>query len=172
MTNLIPLLEFSCAIAIVALLCHAAAHDLAARTVPNIDCAAIALLGLLQRLLTGGVFAALLAAAAAFLLGHALWRRGLVGGGDVKMIAACCLVVPMARVPLLICFMLCAGGVLACAYLLAGTCLRRRPPSSAPARSLGLARLLRLEAWRARRGRAVPYAVAVATGTLLAMGGA
>ena len=45
------------------------------------------------------------------------WRQGWIGGGDVKLLSACALLVPPASVPELVLTTAIAGGVLALFYL-------------------------------------------------------
>lgn len=144
----------------------AALHDLAARTIPNALCLAVAVAGLLLRTLVGDLPAGLLAAAAVFLLALLAWRCGAMGGGDVKLLAACALLPPPAAVPGLVLAVALAGGLLALVYLALGRLL----PRPGAARRAGLpGRALRAEAWRIRRGGPLPYAVAIALGTFFTL---
>ncbi len=146
-----------------ALLLAAAAGDVAHRLIPNRIPLAIALCGLALRLADGTLAPALCAAGAVFLGGLAAWRAGLLGGGDVKILAAASLFVAPLKVPVLLAAVALAGGVLALLYL----ALRYLLPPTAPApRAPRLRRLLRIEAWRIRRGAPLPYATAIAVGTL------
>lgn len=155
---------------ILGLLTHAALHDISARTIPNEDSLALALLGLVLRawhrqLVVSGVIAL-----AALLLCHLLWSRRWLGGGDVKLLAACCCVVAPARVPGLIGGILCAGGVLAVGYLLAGYVLRQRGAvTRSRVRDRLWRRVVRREAWRMRRGAGIPYGVAISGMTLVTL---
>jgi prepilin peptidase CpaA len=146
--------------ACLAALLHAAAHDVAARTIPHRTCLALAAAGLGLRLADGTLLPGLLAAFAALGLGFALWRAGFWGGGDAKLLAAAALAVPPAAVPGLILATALAGGLLALGYL-AGPRLAPAPPPR-PAGFLG--RALRAEAWRLRRRGPLPYGVALALG--------
>ena len=78
----------------VGLLVLAAAHDLAARTIPNALSAALAGGGVLFHLATADLSRALAAAAAVGALVGFCWLRGWMGGGDVKLPAAAALAVP------------------------------------------------------------------------------
>jgi prepilin peptidase CpaA len=138
----------------------AALSDVARRRIPNAVVAAVALAGLLRQALAGAPFFALVAAACVLLAATLLWLRGLLGGGDVKLLAAASLLVPAALVPMLLLATALAGGVLAALHLaLRG---RIRVPAAAPG---GARRVLRAEAWRIRRGAPLPYGVAIAAGT-------
>jgi prepilin peptidase CpaA len=144
----------------------AALHDIAARTIPNGLCLAIACAGLLARALAEELLPGLLAAGLVFLLGWAAWRCRVMGGGDVKLLAACALLAPPAAVPGLVLAVALAGGLLALAYL----GLRPVVPVPALARPAPLlARARRAEAWRIRRRGPLPYGVAIALGTFFTL---
>ena len=144
----------------------AALHDIAARTIPNGLCLAIACAGLLARALAEELLPGLLAAGLVFLLGWAAWRCRVMGGGDVKLLAACALLAPPAAVPGLVLAIALAGGLLALAYL----GLRPVVPVPALARPAPLlARARRAEAWRIRRRGPLPYGVAIALGTFFTL---
>ena len=161
-----PTADLAIAGASVALLL-AAAHDVAARTIPNRLVLAIGLLGGGARLAAGELAGGLAAAGLVFLLAFAAWRFGLMGGGDVKLLSAAALLVPAAWVTSLVLAVALAGGVLALGYLI----LRRLVPAPAALRPAGLAaRALRAEAWRIRRGGPLPYAVAIALGAFATLG--
>jgi prepilin peptidase CpaA len=144
----------------------AALHDIAARTIPNRLSLAIACAGLLARALGDELPAGLLAGGIVFLLGWFAWRCRVMGGGDVKLLAACALLAPPAAVPGLVLAVALAGGVLALAYL----GLQPLVPVPALARPAGLpARAWRAEAWRIRRRGPLPYGVAIALGTFFTL---
>ncbi len=150
----------------IALLLAASMHDLAARTVPNGIALALALLGLAARSLDGHLIGAVLAALATFIIGALCWRRGWLGGGDVKLLAAAALAVPPADLLTFFLVMSWAGAALAIAYLIA----RRLVPDPIAGRPRGLpARALRAEWWRIRRGGPLPYACAIAVGGLFVL---
>jgi prepilin peptidase CpaA len=144
----------------------AALHDIAARTIPNTLCLSVALLGLLLRALAGDPLPGLLAALLVFLLALLAWRCRVMGGGDVKLLAACALLPPPGAVPGLVLAVALAGGLLGLLYL----ALRPLLPAPAAARPGTLAaRALRAEAWRIRRGGPLPYAVAIALGSFFTL---
>ena len=157
----------------------ASLHDIAARTIPNRLCLALACLGLLARALTGDLLPGLLAAGLVFLLALLAWRCRVMGGGDVKLLTACALLPPPAAVPSLVLAVALAGGLLALAYLALPLLLPASAPAPAPAlaatrpamtRPTGLAgRALRAEAWRIRRRGPLPYGVAIALGTFFTL---
>ncbi len=149
----------------VLLLLWAALHDLAARTVPNRLAAAVFATGFCARLADHVVAPSLAAAFVTFAGLFLLWRLGAIGGGDVKLWSASVLLVPAHWQTEFTCFtrILLAGGVLALLYI----GLRRvvkRPPGRQP-RGLP-ARVLRAEAWRISHKAPLPYAVAIAGGTI------
>lgn len=144
--------------------------DLATRTIPDRLPLALTLLGVAAQLDAGRLGVALVVAFVVFGLAALAWRRGWVGGGDVKLLAACVLFLPPALVPGMLLATALAGGVLAGIYLF----LRRvvtSPPgarASRPRRRF-LARALRAERWRIARRGSLPYANAIAAGALFVL---
>jgi prepilin peptidase CpaA len=105
-----------------------------------------------------------------FVLGVVCWRRGWLGGGDVKLIAAVGFVLPPLLCPAFIAAMAIAGGVLAMIYGALALLLRHRTPPR-PRRNGAIAvplwrRVLCAERWRLSRGAPLPYATAIAAGYL------
>ena len=149
-------------IASVVILLAAALHDIIARTVPNWMAAGLALLGLISQLLHGHPLPGLLAAVVVFALSAFCWRRGWLGGGDVKLLGATALVVPPGQVVTFIFAVSLAGAALALIYLAARTMIA--VPGPRPTRLL--ARAIRVECWRIRRSGPLPYALAIASGFL------
>ena len=150
----------------VGLLVVAATHDLAARTIPNALPALLAGGGFLLHLGTGDVPATLGAAAVVLFLAALCWVRGWLGGGDVKLLAAAALAVPVMALPSFILDVGMAGGLLALLYLLA----RRLVPAARTSAPVSLAaRVWRAERWRIRRGGPLPYGVAIAIGGVLTL---
>ena len=144
----------------------AAAHDLMARTVPNGLAAVLAVIAIASRAVTGGLGVGLLIGAVVFCLAALCWRRGWMGGGDVKLLAATAILVPPALVFSFLTAVALSGGVLALSYLLARR-LVSPPPAERP--HYLLARALRVERWRIHRGGPLPYACAIAAGGLLVL---
>ncbi len=162
---MIVLSEASMALAAVALLVSAL-HDIAVRTVPNAVVAMVALAGAGMALAENRLIASLIVSLLLLLGTGFLWRRGLLGGADAKLLSACGLVVaPQAFGALLLSVAL-AGGVLCIPYL-PGRRVFRAPRRGRP-RGL-LRRFLRCERRRLHRRGPLPYAVAIAAGTLLVM---
>lgn len=142
-------------------LCAAALHDIAARSVPNWMPAVLALVGLVAQLLHGRPFAGLVAALVVFVLAQFCWRRGWLGGGDVKLLGATTLLVKPGEVVDFILAVTVIGAGLAIAYIAASRVIA----APAACRPAGLiARTIRVERWRVRRGGPLPYACAVAAG--------
>jgi prepilin peptidase CpaA len=153
-------------LAIAGILLLAAGHDIMTRSVPN------------WMPLSLGVLGSILAAAefrlgwgigfglAVFVLCLLFWWRGWMGGGDVKLLGATAIVVaPAAAGPFMLAVSL-SGGILAMAYL-AGRFLLPRPTMRRPKHLLP--RILRIEAWRIRHRGPLPYACAIAAGTIFVL---
>ena len=152
----------------VAILCAAALHDLAVRTVPNYYSVVLFSAGLALRLLTGGFHAlewGLAASGVMFLLTFIFWRLRWMGGGDVKLLTAAAIFVAPLAVPMLVTFTALSGGVLALLFVV-GRRVARRPVRTRPQKILP--RLLRCEQWRLHRGGPLPYAAAIAIGGVIA----
>lgn len=147
----------------VLLLLAAAVSDVVRRIIPDWVSLALAGLGLLAGLLRGPH--ALLGSGAAALLLFAtlalLHRRGVLGGGDVKLASAVALVLPLGAFGDFVEATAIAGGVLALLHL----ALRPFAPRLAPAHGAPLVRrVLAAECWRLRRRGSIPYGVAIACG--------
>ena len=143
-----------------ALFAAAAYGDVRSRRIPNALAAAVAALGAARALLSGDPAAALLsiaAAAAVFAVGFLLFWRGLIGGGDVKLIAASVLLVGYNAISQ---FLLAMGlfGLVVTLAVLAADRLGRRP---ALARTVG-------DTEPATR-LTVPYGVAIAASGILTL---
>ena len=139
------------------LIVAAGIQDLLQLRIPNAFPAAVLVAAAIAIILRGwsvelwenlAVFATLLA------LGTLLFSRGYMGGGDVKLFAAVGLWTDFEQALVLIPAILLSGGVLAVLLL-----SRRLIP-----RPAGAGR-------RARTNRKVPYGLAIATGTLILVGG-
>jgi prepilin peptidase CpaA len=149
----------------------AAWHDLVSRTVPNWMSALIAGFGIVAALVSGRLLISSGLGLAIFVAAAICWRRGLMGGADVKLLGAIAIVLPPGMVSLFVVAMSLAGAVHAAAYMAARRVVTRPPafagvPEIPPrARSL-LPRALRAERWRISRGGPLPYACAIAFGFL------
>ena len=144
----------------------AAAQDIAVRLVPNAVPLAIAGSGAALRALDGSLPLGVAASGAVFVTAALCWRRGWLGGADVKLFGAGALLVPPGLAFSFVLTTCLAGGVLSVAYLVAG----KLAASPAPVRPAGLvARVARLERRRLRRGGPLPYAVALMAGALITL---
>lgn len=169
MLPLAPLLAEALMLLAAGLLIAAAVCDILTRLIPNSIPLALAVLGLTLRLADGSWPWALLAAGIVFGVALLCWWRGWMGGGDVKLLGACALLVPPLMVFPMVTAVGMAGGALAFIYILARRFLPRPlavPAAQRPQSFLG--RALRAERWRLARGTALPYAVAIAVGSLAA----
>jgi prepilin peptidase CpaA len=92
------------------------------------------------------------AGATVLVAGIVLFSLGVIGGGDVKLLAACGCWTGFSALPMFLITVALAGGILAIALLLLRLVLSKRIPESS-----SLARLL-------GRSRDVPYGVAFAIG--------
>jgi prepilin peptidase CpaA len=151
------------ALAMLPALLLAALSDVALRIVPNRLPAVVACTGLAARAMSGDLRASAMLTAIVFGLLFACWRRGWMGGGDVKLLTACTLLVPAIAVGGLLLSVTLAGGVLSIFYLLGRLVSRRTAHPSGRSASM-LRRVLRVEAWRIRRHAPVPYACAIGAG--------
>ena len=152
----------------IAILCAAALHDFAVRTVPNYFSVLLFAAGFALRFLSGGVHGlewGLAASGLMFLLTFIFWRLRWMGGGDVKLLTAAAIFVAPLAVPMLVTFTALAGGALALLFVI-GRRVARRPVRARPQHLLP--RLLRCEQWRLHRGGPLPYAAAIAVGGVIA----
>lgn len=149
------------------LLLAAAASDLAVRRVPNAVPVALALIGLGLRIAGGSVVGGLAAAGAVFACAAACWRRGWLGGGDVKLLGAAALLLAPRLVPSLVLAVAMAGGLLALLYLLLPAVLGPAVPG--PRGGGRIQRILSIERRRIGRRGPLPYAAAIAAGTLFVL---
>ena len=154
-------------------LAGSAAADLRARIIPNEFALLIAVCGLAMALRSGAaqLWLPVLAALCVFSVLGILAHDNAIGGGDVKLIAAACLLVPPDSIPALLIEIALAGGVLSCLYLAGGLLLRRQPalyrrPAGA-AQASAFHKWLRREGSRIARGYPVPYALAVLGGVTI-----
>ena len=144
------------------LLLYVATIDIATRSIRNEICLVLALLGII------GLFASqmhvaesLIAATILSLLLIVIYQRGWIGGGDVKLLAALAIGLPLMGVIQLLTITALAGGVLALVHLM----MRLLPyPKLAPAGSSLVRRVYAVERWRNLRHAPLPYGVAIACG--------
>ncbi len=149
-----------------AILLAAVLNDIAFRTIPNWMSAALLALGIGIRSLDGGLVPGLLACVLILFGAGFCWRRGWLGGGDVKLLAACGVLAPPGLSGVMLLDVALAGGVLAVLYLALGWALAAPGDDCPPGRLRGIL-------WEERRrihGRGpVPYASAIAAGALLVL---
>jgi prepilin peptidase CpaA len=151
-----------------AVLLLAAGHDVVSRTVPNWMSVVIACFGVIASLAAGRLLISLGFGLAIFAVAAVCWRRGWMGGADVKLLGSIAIVLPPDMVAMFAVAMSVAGAVHAIAYMLARRVvtpppkLIRNRPRSIPL----LPRVLRAERWRISRGGPLPYACAIAFGFL------
>src|SRR5215469_6131097 len=144
------------------LLLYVATIDVATRLISNEICLALALLGIAGQLGSPmQVAESLIAAAILFLLLLVIYMRGWMGGGDVKLLVALAVGLPLTGVIQLLTITALAGGVLALVHLM----MRHLPyPKLAPAGSSLARRVYAIERWRHLRHAPLPYGVAIACG--------
>lgn len=152
-------------------LVYVAASDVATRTIPNAVCLLLALLGIANDFMFPiNIAQSLLAATILFLLLLAVYARGWMGGGDVKLITALAIGLPLAGLAQLLVLTAVSGLGLALVHL----AMRLLPvPHPAPAGASLLRRVYAVERWRNLRRAPLPYGAAVAFAgvwTLLSLG--
>jgi prepilin peptidase CpaA len=158
----------------------AAWHDVVSRTVPNWMSAVIACFGIVAAYTDGRLAMSIGLGLAVFLVAAICWRRGWMGGADVKLLGAVVIVLPPGMVSLFAIAMSLAGAAHAITYMVARRVVTPPAPlvpalasrhASTPTRP-GMRRLslpsraLRAERWRISRGGPLPYACAIAFGYL------
>jgi prepilin peptidase CpaA len=146
----------------IVLLLYVAIIDIATRLIRNEICLALALLGVAAQLASPMQIAqSLIAAAILLLLLFVIYQRGWIGGGDVKLLVALAIGLPLAGVIELFTMTALAGGVLALVHLM----MRLLPsPKLARAGSSLVRRVYAIERWRHLRHAPLPYGVAIACG--------
>jgi prepilin peptidase CpaA len=144
------------------LLLYVATMDVATRLISNEVCLALALLGIAGQLASPmQVAQSLIAATILLLLLLVIHQRGWIGGGDVKLLVALAIGLPLIGVIQLLTVTALAGGVLALVHLM----MRLLPyPKRAPTGSSLARRVYAIERWRHLRRAPLPYGVAIACG--------
>jgi prepilin peptidase CpaA len=144
------------------LLLYVAMIDIATRLIRNEICLVLALLGIAGQFASQmHVIESLIAATILFLLLLVIYQRGWIGGGDVKLLVALAIGLPLMGVIQLLTVTALAGGVLALVHLM----MRLLPnPNLAPAGSSLVRRVYTVERWRNLRHAPLPYGVAIACG--------
>lgn len=149
-----------------AILLAATLNDIAFRTVPNWMPATLVALGIGIRTLDGGLVPGLLTCVVILLGAGFCWRRGWLGGGDVKLLAACGVLVPPGLSGIMLLDVALAGGVLALLYLALGQMLAAPAVACPPG---WLRSILWAERHRIHHRSPIPYASAIAIGALLVL---
>src|SRR5690242_1821544 len=129
------------------LLLAAAWSDIASRLIPNRVCLAIGITGAASRLMIGPVQMAESIAIAAIILAALLplFSCRMLGGGDVKLLAAMAIGLPLPAVVQLFSATALAGGALALSHL----AMRRLPRPAIPRTTASmLRRVYAAERWR------------------------
>jgi prepilin peptidase CpaA len=165
MDYLLPL-TLALKIVIAALLLSAAVRDIMTRTVPNWIPLSLAMFSAASAAANFRLFWGLGFGLTIFLACIVCWHRGWMGGADVKLLGGAAVVVAPSDIETFLLAVTLSGGVLALAYL-AGRFVLPRPAARRPKRLL--ARVLRVEAWRIRHHGPLPYACAIAAGTLFVL---
>lgn len=153
------------------LLLYVATLDVATRLIRNDVCLVLALFGIAGQLASPvQLVESLIAATILFVLLFALYQRGGIGGGDVKLLVTLTIgLTPTGLIQFLTVTSL-AGGVLALLHLM----MRVLPyPKLAPVGSSLARRVYAIERWRHVRHAPLPYGVAIACGgiwTILSRG--
>jgi prepilin peptidase CpaA len=144
------------------LLLHVATTDIATRLIRDEICLVLALLGIAGQFASPmQVAGSLIVAIILFALLLVAYQRGMIGGGDVKLLVALALGLPLQGVIELFTVTALAGGVLALMHLM----MRLLPyPRPAPVGSSVVRRVYAIERWRHLRHAPLPYGVAIACG--------
>ena len=146
----------------VMLLLYVATMDVATRLIRNEICLALALFGIAGQVANPPQMAqSVIVAAILLLLLLVVYTRGWMGGGDVKLLVALAIGLPLAGVIQLLAVTALAGGVLAVLHMV----MRLLPsPRLAPAGASLVRRVYAVERWRHLRHAGLPYGVAIAFG--------
>jgi prepilin peptidase CpaA len=149
------------------LLLYVATIDIATRLIRNEICLMLALLGIAAQFASPmQVALSLIAAAILLALLLVIHHRGWIGGGDVKLLVALAIGLPLKGVIELLTVTGLAGGVLGGVHLI----MRLLPdPRLAPAGSSFARRVYAIERWRNLRHAPLPYGVAIACGGIWAV---
>ena len=155
----------------IVLLLYVATIDIATRLIRNDICLALALLGIAGQLASPMQLAqSLIVAAILLLLLFVVYQWGKIGGGDVKLLVALAVGLPLTGLIQLLSITALAGGLLALVHLV----MRHLPyPKLAPAGSSLVRRVYAVERWRHLRHAPLPFGVAIACGgiwTILSKG--
>ncbi len=143
------------------LLMTAAWRDIVTRSIPDTISLLLLASGGLARVIEGPSALALSAGTAVllFVVLTIIYSRGLIGGGDVKLMTALAVgLSPLGSYQLIVTTAI-AGGLLATVYLLLSCALK---PVYRTAHTSLLRRVIAVETWRICRRGPLPYGVAIA----------
>lgn len=163
------LLTAALKVAISALLALAAVRDVMTRTVPNWVPMTLAAFAVALALFDFRLFWGLCFGLTLFLFSLFCWWRGWMGGADVKLLGAAGIAVTPGAIGTFLLAVSLSGGVLATVYLAGCLVLARFPRPQARRPRHILPRVLRVEAWRIRHRGKLPYACAIAAGTIFVL---
>jgi prepilin peptidase CpaA len=160
--------EISLALFMLSLICigiilAASLNDIATRTIPNGLAIVLAIAGIAMGGIDGYLIGSVLAAGGLFVAAAFCWRRGWMGGGDVKLLGAAALGMPASSVLTFVLVVAIAGGALSLFYIIARRLISF---AASPCPTGTFARAVRVECWRIHRARSLPYACAIAAGVL------
>ena len=151
------------ALAILVFLMMAAWRDVATRTIPDTIGLLLLATSALMRIRDGPLALALSAGIAMLLFALLLiaYARGLLGGGDVKLMTAIAVGLSPFNCYRFVMATALAGSLLGIAYLLLSRRLRGHYKAD---RTSLINRVSAIECWRIRRRASLPYGVAIAAG--------
>jgi prepilin peptidase CpaA len=162
-----PILSLVILAAQLLLLLSAAWNDVACRLIPDRISVGLGITGAIGGLMAGPLQLAesLGISMVLFLALLLLHSRQILGGGDVKLLTALSIGLPLAGVVQLFAFTALAGGVLAAMHL----AMRHLPRPQLPRTRSLLRRVYAVERWRILRHAPLPYGVAIACGGIWAI---
>lgn len=156
---------------ILVLLGFAAWRDILTRTIPDSVSIALIVVGCVSRVCDGwgALGASLLVGIGVFIVLLPACSWGLLGGADLKLLAALAVGLPPQTTLQLIAAVTIVGGGLAAIYVGLNRLALARVAGKSPsgrARSL-LRRVTTVECWRIRRSAPLPYGIAIAIGAAI-----
>ncbi len=152
----------------VAVLLLASVCDICSRRIPNQFVLIVLGVGLVNLSLTPSPFLHLGGFLVVFAGTVVCWQMRWLGGGDTKLLTAAALLVPPTMIPLQLLAVMLVGGMLAVVAVF-GRMGLVEPIRPAGHRAWTPLRVARIELWRIQHGEGLPYAVAIALGTVGAL---
>lgn len=157
-------------VTVIALLGFAAWRDVLTRTIPDTVSIALIVVGCAARCCNGweALATSLLVGVVVFFALLPACSRGLLGGADLKLLAALSVGFSPQTTLHLLAAVTIVGGGLAAVYV----CLNRMVGAKAAGRSRRkpgslLPRIVSIECWRIRRSAPLPYGIAIAIGAAI-----